>query len=179
VILWTVLIASLPGYGATVRKMGLRLLGALAGGLITLLVIIVVSTSYDSLLIYLLVVLAVTWIGTYVAQSSERLSYAGIQLTNTFLVLYVALEPKTSEYDALWRFWGIVLGTLAVALVELIVWPEHTAPRLRSALGRAMRTAATLLQPGQPGTAPQLRRGEINLLVELRHAAGLAGEARL
>src|SRR5262249_25395673 len=145
VILWTVLIASLPGYGATVRKASLRLLGALAGGLITLGVIIVVSASYDSLLAYLLVVFGVTWLGTYVAQSSERLSYAGIQLANPFLILYIALEPKASEYDPLWRFWGIVLGTLSVAFVELFVWPARTGPRLRASLGRALRIAAGLL----------------------------------
>lgn len=179
VILWTVLIASLPGYGATVRKMSLRLLGALAGGLITLVVLIVVSGSYDSLLAYLLVVFGVAWIGTYVAQSSERLSYAGIQLTNTFMILYIALEPKASEYDALWRFWGIVLGTLSVALVELVLWPERTGPRLRSTLGRAMRIASNLVPPDQPAAAPQLRRAEIDFLAELQRAAGLADEARL
>jgi uncharacterized membrane protein YccC len=179
VILWTVLIASLPGYGATVRKVGLRLFGALAGGLITLIVLMVVSTSYDSLLAYLVVVFGVAWIGTYVGQSSERLSYAGIQFTNTFLILYVALEPKSSEYDPLWRFWGVVLGTLSVAFVELVVWPERTGPRLRTAFGRAIRIASTIVPGAQPAAAPQLRRAEIDFLVELRHAAGLADEARL
>src|SRR5262245_57275297 len=120
-----------------------------------------------------------TWIGTYVAQSSDRLSYAGIQLTNTFLILYVALEPKASEYDPLWRFWGIVLGTLSVGLVELVVWPARTGPRLRSALGRAMRIAASLLPPDRPPSAPELRRAEIDFLAELQRAAGLAEEARL
>ncbi|HBZ68851.1 MAG TPA: hypothetical protein DEP35_03520 [Deltaproteobacteria bacterium] len=179
VILWTVMIASLPGYGATVRKMGLRLIGALTGGLITLGVLIVVSASYDSLLAYLVVVFCVTWLGSYVAQSSERLSYAGIQLTNTFLILYIALEPKASEYDPLWRFWGIVLGTLSLALVELVVWPEHTGPRLRAALGRATRMASALWPGVLPAPPPQLRRAEIDLIVVLRHATGLADEARL
>jgi hypothetical protein len=179
VILWTVMIASLPGYGATVRKMGLRLIGALAGGLITLGILIVVSASYDSLLAYLVVVFGVTWLGSYVAQSSERLSYAGTQLANTFLILYIALEPKASEYDPLWRFWGIVLGTLVLALVEVVLWPERTGPRLRAALGRATRMAAALWPAGQPAPASQLRRIEIDLLGVLQHAAGLADEARL
>src|SRR5262245_19959172 len=120
-----------------------------------------------------------TWIGTYVAQSSDRLSYAGIQLTNTFLILYIATTPKASEYDPLWRFWGIVLGTLSVAFVELVLWPERTGPRLRSALGRAMRLASSLLSLDQPTAASQLRRAEIDFLRELRRAAGLADEARL
>ena len=179
VILWTVMIASLPGYGATVRKMMLRLIGALTGGLISLVVLVVVSASYDSLLAYLVVVFGVTWLGSYVAQSSERLSYAGMQLTNTFFILYIALEPKASEYDPLWRFWGIVLGTLSLALVELVVWPERTGPRLRAALGRATRMASALWPAGQPAPVSQLRRAEIDLLGVLQHAAGLADEARL
>ena len=126
-----------------------------------------------------MVVFGVTWLGCYVAQSSERLSYAGVQLTNTFLILYIALEPKASEYDPLWRFWGIVLGTLSLALVELVLWPERTGPRLRAALGRATRMASALWPGGEPAPPAQLRRAEIDLLGVLQHAAGLSDEARL
>jgi hypothetical protein len=66
-----------------------------------------------------------------------------------------------------------------VTFVELVVWPERTGPRLRAALARALRIASTLAPVGPHAAAPQLRRTEIDVLTELRHAAGLAEEARL
>ena len=49
VIVWTTIIAGLRTYGATLRKMILRIVGAVIGGLLALPVMIVVSPNFESL----------------------------------------------------------------------------------------------------------------------------------
>ena len=53
VIVWTALIAGLPTYGATLRKMILRIVGGVIGGLLALPVMMVVSPNFESVGSYL------------------------------------------------------------------------------------------------------------------------------
>jgi uncharacterized membrane protein YccC len=54
VIVWTAVMAGLPTYGATRRKMMLRIVGGVLGGLLALAIIIVVSPNFPSVGAYLL-----------------------------------------------------------------------------------------------------------------------------
>ena len=127
-ILWSVVVAGQPNqYGAVLRKTVLRLTGCIVGGLAALAAMIIVSQNFDSLIAYMAAIFAVTIFSTYVAQSSEWLSYAGIQAGITFLVCYVGLGPSSNVYAPLWRFWGIILGVLTTGVVFLLLWPEYAA----------------------------------------------------
>ena len=53
-ILTTVLITALPTYGAALRKMILRIVGAIIGGAVSLLAIIIVTPNFETLPAYLL-----------------------------------------------------------------------------------------------------------------------------
>ena len=53
-ILTTVLITALPTYGATLRKMILRIVGVIIGGAITLLTIIIVTPNFETLPAYMM-----------------------------------------------------------------------------------------------------------------------------
>jgi uncharacterized membrane protein YccC len=66
VIVWTTIIAGLRTYGATMRKMILRIVGAVLGGLQVLLVMIVVSPNFESLGSYLLAFFVVLFVAAYV-----------------------------------------------------------------------------------------------------------------
>jgi len=56
VILWTVIIAGLRTYGATFRKMALRLVGGIIGGVVGLAMIIIVTTpNFETVLSYMIV----------------------------------------------------------------------------------------------------------------------------
>ena len=59
IILVTVLTTATPTYGATLHKMYLRITGAIIGGAVTLLAIILVSPNFDSLPTYMLAAFAV------------------------------------------------------------------------------------------------------------------------
>ncbi len=135
-ILTTVIITALPTYGAALRKMNLRIVGALIGGLISLLTIIIVTPNFSSLPSYLLAVFLVFYLSSYCSLSSGRVAYAGKQIGTTFALVFTGLSPALDVYEPLWRIWAILLGTLVVAFVTFLLWPEYAGdsllPRLRN-----------------------------------------------
>jgi hypothetical protein len=65
IILVTVLTTATPTYGATLQKMYLRIAGAVIGGAVSLLVIIIVSPNFDTLPTYMLAAFAVFYAFAY------------------------------------------------------------------------------------------------------------------
>src|SRR4029434_10248423 len=145
VIVWTTIIAGLRTYGATMRKMILRIVGAVLGGLQVLLVMIVVSPNFESLGSYLLAFFVVLFVAAYVGLRHGRLAYAGQQAGVSFVVAYAALSPNADFYTPLWRVWGIFLGLIIVTLVFLLVAPEYAGKALAPRVGRILRAALELL----------------------------------
>jgi hypothetical protein len=135
-ILTTVIITALPTYGAALRKMNLRIVGAVIGGLISLLTIIIVTPNFSTLPAYLLAVFLVFYVSAYCSLSSGRVAYAGKQIGTTFALVFTGLSPALDVYEPLWRIWAILLGTLVVAFVTFLLWPEYAGdsllPRLRN-----------------------------------------------
>ncbi|MGA9305517.1 MAG: FUSC family protein, partial [Candidatus Sulfotelmatobacter sp.] len=110
-ILTTVIITALPTYGAALRKMNLRIVGAIIGGVISLLTIIIVTPNFSTLPAYLLAVAVVFYISAYSSLSSGRVAYAGKQIGTTFALVFTGLSPAFDIYVPLWRIWAILLGT--------------------------------------------------------------------
>src|SRR5262245_58196149 len=147
VIVWTALIAGLPTYGATLRKMILRIVGGVIGGLLALPVMMVVSPNFLSLGSYLAAFFVVLFISAYVSLSSGRLAYAGQQGGLSFVIAYASLSPSDDFYAPLWRVWGIFLGLIIVTLVFLLVAPEYAGRALAPRVARILRAALELLRP--------------------------------
>jgi fusaric acid resistance family protein len=138
-ILTTILITCLPTYGAAIRKTILRIVGALIGGAVSLLVIIIVTPNFETLPAYLLAVAVVFYVSAYSSLASGRVAYAGKQIGTTFALIFAGLSPALDVYEPLWRIWGILLGTIVVAIVTMLYWwPEYAGdsllPRLRSVI---------------------------------------------
>jgi uncharacterized membrane protein YccC len=129
-ILITVLITALPTYGASLHKMILRIIGAIIGGAVSLLAIIIVSPNFETLPACLLALFVVCYISAYCALTSGRIAYAGKQIGTTFAIVFAGLSPSADIYGPLWRIWGILLGSFVVGLIFLIVWPEYAADSL-------------------------------------------------
>ncbi len=146
-ILITVVITALPTYGAALNKMILRIIGALIGGAVALLAIIIVSPNFETLPVYMLVLFVVFYLSAYSSLTSGRLSYAGTQLGTTFAIVVAGLSPAVDIYEPLWRIWGILLGCFVVALVFFILAPEYAADSLLPRLRKAIR-ATLALTPG-------------------------------
>jgi uncharacterized membrane protein YccC len=148
VILTTVIITALPNYGAALRKMILRIVGAIVGGLISLLMIIIVTPNFETLPAYVLALFVVLYISAYSALSSGRVAYAGKQIGTTFVLAFAGLSPSADVYTALWRIWGILLGTLIVAVVFLILWPAYAGDSLLPRLRKVIRETLALAPGG-------------------------------
>ncbi len=153
-ILTTTIISGQPTYGATVRKMVLRNIGALLGGAISLLAIILVTPNFDTVLSYMLAVFVVLFISAYASLSSGRVAYAGKQIGVTFMLVFAGLSPARDIYSPLWRIWGILLGTIVTMGVFFLLWPEYAADSLLPRLCRVLRDTLALM-PGSSATNDQ------------------------
>ena len=179
VIVWTTIIAGLRTYGATMRKMILRIVGAVLGGLQVLLVMIVVSPNFESLGSYLLAFFVVLFVAAYVGLSSGRLAYAGQQAGVSFVVAYAALSPNADFYTPLWRVWGIFLGLIIVTLVFLLVAPEYAGKTLAPRVGRILRAALELLRPAAGLTDQRVQELDMQVTLHLTQLLGIAEEAQV
>jgi hypothetical protein len=147
-ILTTVLITALPTYGAAFRKMVLRIVGAIIGGAVSLLAIIIVTPNFETLSAYLLTVFIVFYLSAYCSLTSGRVAYAGKQIGTTFALVVAGLSPAIDIYEPLWRIWGILLGTFIVAIVTLILWPEYAGDSLLPRLRKVVRETLALAPGG-------------------------------
>jgi uncharacterized membrane protein YccC len=180
VILTTIVITALPTYGASLRKMILRIIGAALGGVISLLAIILVTPNFETLPAYLLAVFAVLYTSAYSSLSSGRIAYAGKQIGTTYLLVFAGLSPSAEIYTPLWRIWGILLGTVVTAVVFFLFWPEYAGASLLPRLRKVMRDTIALI-PGGPSAVSEraieaASSGTIQALAEI---LGIADDARL
>jgi uncharacterized membrane protein YccC len=145
IILMTVITTATPTYGATLHKMCLRIAGAIIGGTVSLLAIIIVSPNFDTLPVYMLAAFAVFYAFAYCSLGNARMSYAGKQMGIIFSLVFIGLTPSDNIYEPLWRIWGVLLGDLVVATVFFILWPEYAGdslvPRLRRVLANMLALA--------------------------------------
>ena len=142
IILVTVITTATPTYGATLHKMYLRIAGAVIGGAVSLLAIIIVSPNFETLPAYMLASFAVFYPFAYSSVGNARMSFAGKQMGIIFSLVFVGLSPSVNIYEPLWRIWGLLLGDLVVAVVFFTLWPEYAGdsllPRMQKVLGNML-----------------------------------------
>ena len=178
-ILTTVIITALPTYGAALRKMNLRIVGAFVGGLISLLTIIIVTPNFSTLPSYLIAVFVVFYISAYCSLSSGRVSYAGKQIGTTFALVFTGLSPALDVYTPLWRIWAILLGTLVVAIVTLMWWRnagDSLLPRLR----KVIRDTLSIVPGGSASnTEDEIQRANSATMRSLAEILEVADDAQV
>jgi hypothetical protein len=180
-ILTTIVITALPTYGAALRKMVLRIIGAIIGGLITIGTIVIVTPNFSSLPSYMLAIFIVLCVSAYVSLGSGRVAYAGKQIATTFLLVFAGLSPSNDIYGPLWRIWGIFLGTFVVTIVFFMLWPEYAGNSLLPRLRKVIRDTLALA-PGGASSAPSM--ADISALstetmLLLSEILEVAGDARV
>jgi multidrug resistance protein MdtO len=150
----TVFFVALGSVGETVHKLTLRISGAIIGGLIAGLSIVFILPHFTDIgqlcVLTAVVVLFAGWVST----SSERLSYAGMQIALAFFMgLLQTYSPATDLTVLRDRVVGILLGNVVMTLVFSVLWPESAITRLRSASADALRSIAALLKSPQDAAA--------------------------
>ena len=113
IILVTVITTATPTYGATLHKMYLRIAGAVIGGAVSLLAIIIVTPNFESLPAYMLASFLVFYPFAYSSIGNARTSFAGKQMGIIFSLVFVGLSPSDNIYEPLWRIWGSCLVILS------------------------------------------------------------------
>ena len=179
-ILTTVIITALPTYGAALRKMNLRIVGAVIGGLISLLTIIIVTPNFSTLPAYLLAVFVVFYISAYCSLSSGRVAYAGKQIGTTFALVFTGLSPALDVYEPLWRIWAILLGTLVVAFVTFLLWPEYAGDSLLPRLRNVFRVTLAIAPGGSAAnTEDEIQQAISRTMRALAEILEVAEDARV
>lgn len=142
----TCFFVSLGSLGETVHKLMLRISGAVIGGVMAgLCIVLVLPALTDIGQLSLLVGLVAAGCG-WIATSSERLSYAGLQTAFAFFLgTLQSYGPATDLTVLRDRLVGILLGNIVMTIVFSSLWPESAMARARAALAGALRGVAGML----------------------------------
>ena len=182
---------ALESTGATIRKALLRLAGCALGGAMGFLSIVYLIPHMESIVSLALLTAAGSAIAGWIAAGSERVSYAGLQVSLAFfLCIYQGFAPDIQFHTIRDRLVGIVLGILVSSAVFRFVWPERAMVKMRVALARMLDGLAQFVRipatsPPVPSAADKaalekLRReltGDLNGLLRLSELAVLEGAA--
>ena len=143
----TCFFVSLGTLGETLHKATLRIFGALVGGglgILTILLLMPVMTDLGDLLLALA---AVTLLSGWIATGSERISYAGWQIGLAYyLTVLQGYGPTLDMQTARDRVIGIVLGNAIVLLVFTSLWPVRGMAAARRPLAAAVVALAGLMR---------------------------------
>ena len=191
----TVFFVALGSVGETVHKLTLRISGAIIGGLIAGLSIVFVLPHFTDIGQLCVLTAVVALFAGWVSTSSERLSYAGMQIALAFFMGLLQTYSPANDLTVLRdRIVGILLGNVVMTLVFSSLWPESAITRLRSASADALRGIAALLRsPRDAATNRQrtvvalaqadnfeaLSRFEVEMLPRQTHLPDLHGIERL
>jgi uncharacterized membrane protein YccC len=180
VILTTIVITALPSYGRSLRKMIQRIVGAILGGLMALLMIIIVTPNFETLPAYLLAVSIVLYLAAYAGLSSGRIAYAGSQIGTTFVLAFGGLSPSADIYAPLWRIWAVLIGTLVVTVVFLVLWPEYAGDSLLPRLRKVIRKTLAVAPGGSASTSESgIEAANSETMRTLAEILEVADDARL
>jgi multidrug resistance protein MdtO len=169
----TCFFVALGSLGETVHKLTLRVSGAIVGGLVAGICIVWVLPHMTDIGQLCALVAVVAAGAGWIATSSERLSYAGMQMAFAFFLgVLQGYAPATDLSLLRDRVAGIVLGNVVIMLVFSMLWPESARTRLHTALVEALRAVSDLLVAPEKAGESRIRAAQA--LVQSQHYAELS-----
>jgi uncharacterized membrane protein YccC len=145
----TCMIVGLTSEGATIQKGTLRIAGALVGGAMGFLAIMLLIPGTESITSLALLVAAGSAVAAWVYVGSARISYAGVQIAFAFFVCVIqGFAPSWYFYTIRDRLVGILLGNTVITLVFLSVWPVRAGAAMWTSFASALRAMADLARVG-------------------------------
>ena len=145
----TIMIVGLTSEGATIQKATLRFGGALVGGALGFLAILLAVPAMESIASQALLVASGSALAAWVYVGSARISYAGVQIAFAFFVCVIQdFGPSWYFYTIRDRMIGILLGNAVITVVFLQVWPVRAGESMWASLAAALRGMAQLARVG-------------------------------
>jgi len=143
----TCIVTALSNIGSSRQKQFLRIGGAVTGGVIGLGCEIFLFPQMDSITPFALLVASVSALASWIALSSPRFSYFGLQLGFAFYLVTVHdFAAPTSLTIARDRIAGVLLGLIVMWLVFDHIWPSPAILEMRRKLASNLRLLASLVR---------------------------------
>jgi multidrug resistance protein MdtO len=135
--------------GANLSKAVLRQVGAVLGGLLGLIAIVVFMPNLHDLTSFLVVLGAGYLVAAWITVGGPRTAYAGMQTALALgIVLLSGFGPTTDLMGARDRVLGILLGAGVMGVIDQVLWPVQGRRAMRPTLARALRLMAELARVG-------------------------------
>jgi len=169
----TCFFVALGTLGETVHKLTLRVSGAIIGGLVAGICIVWVLPHMTDIGQLCALVALVSAGAGWIATSSERLAYFGMQIAFAFFLgVLQGYAPATDLSLLRDRVAGIVLGNVVITLAFSLLWPESARTRLGTALVQALRAVSDLLVAPEKAGESRIRAAQA--LVQSQHYSELS-----
>jgi multidrug resistance protein MdtO len=145
----TCFFVALGTVGETIHKATLRFIGCLIGAALGLGAILLLMPLMTDLGDLLLLLAPVTLLAAWIASGSERIAYAGLQISLAFyLVVLQGYGPTIDMYTARDRTIGILFGNIVILVIFTTIWPVSVANVVRTNLATALEQLAALVGLG-------------------------------
>jgi multidrug resistance protein MdtO len=176
----TCFFVALGSLGETMHKLTLRIGGALIGGAAATLSIVYVLPQMTDIGQLALLIAAMSFVSAWVATSSERLSYLGMQMGFAFFLGVLHDYGPTMELTtARDRIVGVLLGNVLMTIVFSTMWPVSALDRARQVLAQALAALGELIRHATQPVA-DARLTAVQKVVEARNFVSIAAfETRL
>jgi multidrug resistance protein MdtO len=170
----TCFFVALGSLGETMHKLTLRIGGTLIGGAAAILSIVYVLPQMTDIGQLTLLIAAMSAVSAWVATSSERLSYLGMQMAFAFFLGVLHDYGPTIELTtARDRIVGILLGNVLMTIVFSTMWPVSALDRARQILAQALAALGELVRNAtQPLVDARLTA--VQRVVQARHFVSIA-----
>ncbi len=144
----TCIITALSTIGSSRQKQFLRFVGAFIGGIIFGFGAQIFVLPYlDSITGFTLLFMAVTAISSWIATSSARLSYLGVQLALAFYLINLQeFTIQTSLSIARDRVFGVLLGLMCMWLIYDRLWVKDALEEMQTVFARNLGMFAELAE---------------------------------
>jgi multidrug resistance protein MdtO len=167
----TCIFTALSTIGSSTQKQILRLGGAIIGGFVLGMGAQVFVLPYiDSITGFTVLFATVSAISAWIATSTPRLSYLGVQVAFAFYLIHLQeFAPQTSLSIARDRVVGVLLGLTCMWLIFDRVWAKNALQGMQDVFCRNLGMLAELFEQSRNADRKEAAKRAIQLRDQINH----------